>query len=310
MQPSVSKRVQDYIREHTSKTTANFSAFEAAVTRAHELYDSMPAELRLRIFRDMKDNYRGDLRTHLFGIIDEEVSLLEAIRVTCGHKLHELVTGIWEGFSPQRFRGAVLSCRALYEEAASAKYYGDQAESAIKHLLLTPPTTYRSKRLEQKLRATNTEQLKVLLNDTLSPDKILRQWYCKRKIDFRKPFDDHELDKKDALYPGFFLRAFKTLKWQDEIPAAWFYALLCEATHPNMLSNTLYADDASQTDSEQLVYLIRKMPVTIEPHVTLYNFVSVPTVECVKIIDQYIQKIASLRSDLAQYVQKARRVTA
>src|ERR1700691_897878 len=65
-------------------------------------------------------------------------------------------------------------------------------------------------------------------------------------------------------------------------------------THPNALSNTLYVDDTSQTDSKQLVYLIRKMPKTIEPYVTLYCYVSVPTVECVKIIDQYIQKITSL----------------
>ncbi|TYO65462.1 hypothetical protein FXV83_16130 [Bradyrhizobium hipponense] len=315
MHPSVSpglKRVQDYIREQTSQTTATFSAFEAAVTRAHELYDSMPAELRLRIFKNMHPaNYGDDIRTSLFGIIDEEVSLLDAIGVTYGHKLRELVTGVWEGFSPQHFRSAVLSCRTLYEEAAAAKYYGDQAESAIKHLLSTPPSAYRLERMK-KLRATNTERLKVLLNDTSSPAKILKTWYAVRKIDWQKPdyFNDHKLDKKDPLYPGFFLSAFKTLKWQHEIPAEYFYALLCEATHPNMLSNTLYVDDASQTDSEQLVYLIRKMPVTIEPYVTLYSFVSVPTVECVKIIDQYIQKIASLRSDLAQYVQKARRVTA
>jgi len=70
-----------------------------------------------------------------------------------------------------------------------------------------------------------------------------------------------------------------------------------------VLSNTLYVDEASQSDSKQIVYLIRKVPKTIEPYATLYTYVSVPTVECVKVMDQYIQKITSLQSDLAQYVQ-------
>jgi hypothetical protein len=272
----------------------------------------MPAELRLRIFRNMHPaNYGDDVRTALFGIVDEEVALLDAIGVTCSYKLRELATGVWEGFSPQHFRSAVFSCRALYEEASAAKYYGDQAESAIKHLLSTPPSAYRLKRLNE-LRTTNREQLKGLFNNTFSPGKILKRWYSVRKIDWRNPdyYRDHKLNEKDPLYPGFFLSAFKTIKWQHEIPATYFYALLCEATHPNVLSNTLYVDDTSQSDSKQLVYLIRKMPETIEPYVTLYSYVSVPTVECVKIIDQYIQKIASLRLDLAKYVQKARRVTA
>jgi hypothetical protein len=315
MQPSVSpglKRVQDFIRENKSQTAANFSAFESAITRAHELYDSMPAELHLRIFREMHPaNYGDDIRTSLLGTIDEEVSLLDAIRVTCGYKLHELTTGVWEGFSPLHFRGAVISCRALYEDAAAAKYYGDQAESAINCLLSTPPSAYRSERLT-KLVKTNREQFKVLLSNTSSPGKILKRWYSVRKIDWQKAdyFRDHKLNEKDPLYPGFFLSAFKTLKWQYEIPAAYFYAQLCEATHPNALSNTLYVDDTSQTDSKQLVYLIRKVPKTIEPYLTLYSYVSVPTVECVKIIDQYIQKTTSLRSLLVEYVQKARRVTA
>jgi hypothetical protein len=305
------RRVQDFIRERTSQTKASFSAFESAVTRAHELYDSMPAEVRLRVFRNMHPaNYGDDVRTVLFGIVDEEVSLLDAIRVTCGHKIRELTTGVWEGFSPQRFRSAVLSCRALYEEAAAAKYYGDQAESAIKHLLSTPPSAYRLERLK-KLMTTNRERLKVLFNNTSSPGEILKRWYSVRKIDWQKPdyFSDHKLDEKHPLYPGFFLSAFKTLKWQHGIRATYFYALLCEATHPNVLSNTLYVDDTSQSDSKQLVYLIRKVPETFEPYVTLYSYVSVPTVECVKIFDEYIRKITCLRSDLVQYVQKARRVT-
>ena len=43
------------------------NAFESAVTRAHELYDPLPAEVHLRLFRH--------IRTALFGIVEEEVSL-------------------------------------------------------------------------------------------------------------------------------------------------------------------------------------------------------------------------------------------
>jgi hypothetical protein len=199
------RRVQDFIRDRTSQTAANFSAFESAVTRAHELYDSTPAELRLRIFRNVHPaNYGDDVRTALFGIVDEEVSLLDAIGVTCAHKLRELATGVWEAFSPQHFRSAVLLCRALYEDAAAAKYYGDQAESAIKQLLSTPPSAYRLERLN-KLRTTNPERFKVLLNNTSSPGKILKRWYSVRKIDWQKTdyFRNHKLDERDPLYPGF-----------------------------------------------------------------------------------------------------------
>lgn len=315
MKPSVSpglRLVQEFIRERTSPTTADFSAFESAVTRAYKLYDSVPAELHLRIFRNMHpSNYGDDIRTALFGIVDEQLTLLDAIGITCSYKLRELATGVWEGFHPQNFRSAILSCRTLYEEAAAAKYYGDQVESAIKHLLLTPPSAYRLGRLN-KLRATDPEQFASFLENTWSPGKILKKWYSVRKIDWRKPdyFTNHKLDKTDPLYPGFFLSSFKTLKWQQEIPAEYFYAVLCEATHPNSLSNTLYVDDTSQSDDKQLVYIIRKMPETVEPYITVYSCVSVPTVECVKIIDQCIKKIASLRIDLAQNFQKARKVTA
>lgn len=305
------QRVGDFLEVQKSQTTANFLEFESAVIRAKDIYESMPAELRFRIFRQTRGrNYGDDPRTALFGIMDEAASLLEALRVTCGYKLCELATGIWEGFSPQRSRMAVLSCRTLYEDAAAAKYYGDQAEAAINDLVSSPPTAYRLQRLS-KLLATKAEESKALLEKTSAPGKILKKWYSVRKMDWSKPdyFVNHKLDERDPLYPRLFKSAFKSLRWQHDIPASYFYDVLCEATHPNVLSNTLYVDDTSGSDERQLVYLIRKNCVTIEPLMALYTYVSVPTVECVKIVDEYITKLAVLRSELAKYLDKARRVT-
>ena len=68
--------------------TANFSEFEVAIIRAREIYKSMPAEVRLRINRSMHPaHYGDDVRSALFGIVDEELSFLKAIRATYGHKL-------------------------------------------------------------------------------------------------------------------------------------------------------------------------------------------------------------------------------
>lgn len=315
MRPSISpglEQVRAFLRQQSTQTSAPFAEFETAISRAKEIFDAMPAEIRHHAFRSVRPtNYGEDLRAALFGIIDEELNFLETIRVTYGHKINELAAGICEGFSPQRFRIAVLSCRALYEEAAAAKYYGDQATAAVADLVSTPPTAFRLQRLKNTANS-NREGFKGLLERTSSPGKVLKRWYGVRKIDWRKAdyFKDHKLDEKDPLFPGFFLSALKTIKWQNDIPASYFYAVLCEATHPNVLSNTLYVDDASGSDSRQLIYLIRKNPTTIEPFVTLYEYVSVPTVECVKIIDEYLGKITNLKDELGKYAEKARRMSA
>jgi len=57
-----------------------------------------------------------------------------------------------------------------------------------------------------------------------------------------------------------------------------------------------------------MVYRICKSPSTIEPYVTLFEFISVPTIECVKILDEQIKKISKLKNSLANYVRKVRQI--
>lgn len=143
------------------------------------------------------------------------------------------------------------------------------------------------------------------------PGQVLKKWYHVRKIDWRKPnvYENYKLDDKNSLFPGFPLSSFKSLKWREQIPAPYFYAVLCEATHPNALANTLYVDDSSGTNEFENVFIIRKVPITIEPYITLYDYISTPTIECVRMLDKYMSDLTALKVSLASYLVKARRVT-
>jgi hypothetical protein len=216
--------IRDLLPKYQSKTAADFEAFESALIRANEIYNNTPAEVTLRAFLRMDpENYGEDIRSSLFGLVGEEISYLDAIRTVCGLKLNELVAGILEGFKHQRFRISVLSCRTLFEEAAAAKYYCDKATMAVSALLQIPPSTFRLSRLQRM--ANDHERSKTLFETISLPNTILKKWYHVRKIDWRKTdfFQDYKLDQANELYPGFFLSALKTLKWQNGIPSSYFY---------------------------------------------------------------------------------------
>jgi hypothetical protein len=213
--------VRDLLSKYRSDTAGSFRDFELALARAHEIYDTADAELRLRTFRTPHpSNYGNDVRLSMLGILEEEIAYLKAIRVAYAYKLHELAAGISEGLYERKFRIAVLSCRTLYEEAAAAKYYCDQAESSLAHLVSTPPSTFRLSRLK-KMATANHAQFAELLDKVSSPAKVLKRWFHVRKVDWSKPdfLEDYKLDEKDQLYPGFFLSAFKTIRWRENVPA-------------------------------------------------------------------------------------------
>jgi hypothetical protein len=299
--------VRESLARYKSRTAAELNDFESAIARVNVIYDSLPEEGTLHSFREPRPEYYGaDIHASFLGMLEEHVSYLHAIRLTCGYKLHELASSISEGIVSQRFRIAVVACRALYEEAAATKYYCYQIGEAIKSLLTTPPTTFRLGRLQRLAKP----EFKVLLDRVSLPGKVLKKWYHVRKIDWRKPdvYEKYKLDEREELYPGFFLSAFKTVRWCDGILASYFYAVLCEATHPNSLSNTLYVDDTSETDSVESYWVIRKQPKTMEPYQVTYDYVSVPTIECIRIIDGHMIEMAKALADLTAYIRKVQRV--
>jgi hypothetical protein len=305
------KEVYGRLVKYKSPTAGDFNLFMSALSRANEIYDAMPDQVEMRIKRAVVPRYYGkDQRESAFGLVKEAIVILDAIRVVSGYKLRDLCLGISEGFTRRQFRNAVLCCRALYEEAATAKYYCDQLTPAAQAVSLVAPSTFRVDRLRQLARD-QPEKFKSFFETLSLPWTILKKWHGVREIDWRKPnfLDDHKLDKKDPLYPGFALSALKEVRWQEKIPATYYYAVLCEATHTNVLANTLYADDTSFTNDVELVYIIRKVPKTIEPFLVLFEYVSVPTIETVKILDDYIATMSELTRSLTKYLEKARRVT-
>jgi hypothetical protein len=68
---------------------------------------------------------------------------------------------------------------------------------------------------------------------------------------------DHKLKKTDPYYQHRILSALKTIEWGKGKRAEVFYALLCEATHPNVGANGLYIDSAS-VDAGWYHHLISK----------------------------------------------------
>jgi hypothetical protein len=124
---------------------------------------------------------------------------------------------------------------------------------AIEAILKIPPSAFRADRLRQLIK--QREEFKVFLNRISLPGTILKKWHGVRKTKM-EVFHDFKLDEKDSLYPGFSLSSFRTLKWREKIPAPYYYAVLCEVTHPNVLSNGLYADDTSRTDDVEEVFVI------------------------------------------------------
>lgn len=228
------EQVYSRLAKYRSPTVGDFEQFMSAIRRANEIYDAMPDEIELRIFRAVLPRYYGtDQRTSALGLVDEAIQILGALRVICGYKLHDLTMGISEGFSRQQFRTAVLCCRALYEEAATAKYYCDQVMSAIEVILQIPPSSFRADRLSRL--AKEREKFKSFLDKISLPGKVLRKWHGVRKTKYNV-FEDFKLDEKDPLYPGFSLSSFRTLKWQGKIPAPYYYSVLCEATHRDYLA--------------------------------------------------------------------------
>src|SRR5882762_5879976 len=108
--------IRSALASYASPTASNLAEFEAALLRATDIYSGLPAEVTLRSSRrNHPSDYGNDLRTSMFGVLEEQISYLEVVKVTCGHKLFELAQAISEGFSLRRFRLAVLSTRALYE---------------------------------------------------------------------------------------------------------------------------------------------------------------------------------------------------
>jgi hypothetical protein len=290
---------------HLNTISGSYSDFENQLRRAWTIYDELPDERVYRIALGMEPwDYGKDIRDSVIGLLEEQIKYLDLISATYGHKLFELSLGIVDGLNLQRLRIAVISCRTLYEEAAAATYHWAKVREHIQKVLAIPPSAFRLKRL-QKL-AGKKEQFEARIKTILDANSSLRKWHHMRKIDVRKP-DDHKLPDTDPLFPDFFLSSFKKTMWEGGKPARFFYALLCEVTHPNVGAATLYADQVISTASH-LNYIIRKGNRSEEAYGVIFDMICRPTIECIKTLDIHIRDIRREKDKLERYIRQVRQL--
>lgn len=307
---SLNEEVREHLIALSEIDGISYEEFDGCLQKASNIYNKLPRQFMHRFNRTLDPTALGvDIRQSFLGLLDEQVTFLGAISLTTGLKLGELAMGISDGLNRQRFRIAVMCSRAMYEEAACFKYYWEMASPLIGSMLSTPPSSFRLNRL-RKL-STEPDAFDKLLTKIAGVNKILRKWHFARKVDISSPeslFPDHKLDKRHPLYQQFTLSALKTTEWGKGKRAEVFYALLCEATHPNVGAAGLYVDLAG-ADSGSIHHLISKKRNSREIYSYVCGLICQPSIECIKLLDNFIAATHLERSKIEKFARKIRQVT-
>jgi hypothetical protein len=305
--------LNEEVRKHLEVFGATFyEEFDGCLQKASNIYNKLPRQLMHRYTRTPNDPiaFGEDPRQRFLGLLDEQVTLLGVITLTTGLKLGELAMGILDGLNRRRFRIAVMCPRAMYEEAACFKYYWKKASPLIGSMLSTPPSTFRLNRL-RKLSMEPDALKKLFINKVIGVNAILRQWQFARRVDLSSPealYRDHKLDKRHPVYQQSTLSALKTTEWEKGKRAEVFYALLCEATHPNCGASFLYVDFTS-ADSTSIQNLISKERNSQQIYEYVFALICTASIECVKLLDNFIAAADLERSKIEKFARKIRQVT-
>jgi hypothetical protein len=284
----------------------SYAEFEACLERAVAISHAQPEEFIHRFNVSLNPRLLGsDIRQSFLGLLDDQIGFLGMIEFTTCLKLGELASGIAESLNAGQFRVSVICSRALYEEAAALSYYWEQSRLAIDRMISVAPSSFRLNRLRQML-VSDKDGLGDLVKQIGDVNAIVRKWYSARRIDVRKPdfIQDYRLDKKDPLWQGFTLSALKSAEWAGK-PAELYYALLCEATHPNIGANGLYVDETS-VSSGSACYVLRKERRSLEVYSYVFDLVCRPTIECVRLIDRILNDLHRGKREIENFATKVR----
>lgn len=243
-----------------------------------------------------------NLQTCFVAFIDDQESFLEAMRFTLVLKSFELAQGICSGLNSGAFRVAALCCRTLLEEAVTANYYIQQASASSQDIVEIAPSTFREARL-LKMHREDPAAFQKLLDRFCISNKQLRRWQAGRRMDFEKPhlFKDHELDKDDPLFQTNVMTTMKKIHLFSEEPASFWYALLCEATHPNVGSYALYVDTASEPIDGNVTDVLRKERKSSDLYQAALNIVCKPMIGTMHLIEEVLFEIDQTLSRLRVY---------
>jgi len=197
----------------------------------------------------------------------------------------------------------------MYEEAACFKYYWEKASPLIESMLSTPASTFRLTRLHKL--SMETDAAKKLFIKVTDVNEILRRWYRAIRVDVSSPeatWRDHKLNKRHPQYQQSTLSALKTTEWGKGKRAEVYYAMLCEATHPNFGAAFLYVDSTS-ADSTSVQNLISKECNSQQIYEYVFHLICRASIESVKLLDYLIAAADLERSKIEKFVRKIRQVT-
>lgn len=282
----------------------DYQEFESQLGRALQLFDESPDEVRHGFALSMNPRDFGpDPHSSIIGLFEEQESYLNLIAATYAHKVHELACGIAEGLNCQRLRIAITCARTLFEEAAAATYYTKKAVAPLQKMLSIPPSSFRPKRLE-RWASVRSSELTDLLNTLFKTNEELRRWYHAGKLNWLSTdlYRNYERDKNDPLRSGFTLSALKEIEWEGK-PTSFFYAVLCEAVHPNADASMLYAEVSNSGNGRQ-EFVLRKQRKSAERIKVAYVAIRRPTIECIKILDECITVIHSNKDRIQEFIRK------
>jgi hypothetical protein len=287
----------------------DYSAFESSSENATKVCANLPDEMVHRFSLSLHPAQLGtDVRDSFIGLMGDQAGFIDSISFITALKLSELACGIAEALNHAQFRIAVMCCRALYEEAAAARLYLGEVRAALEALRVVPASTFRLRRLKS-MAANRRDEFASLLKTVSAANASLRKWHSATKIDIGKPdfFDNYKLAADDPLYQKFTLRGLKEIKWGGK-PAEMFYALLCDATHPNVGAVGLYIEEV-KIAGHRIEHKIKRDRKSSDVYWYVFDLICRPTIECVAILLQFLDEMRLEKQRLDCFLRKVRATT-